>query len=52
MRVLTAEDIDDVFSFRICVESFGAEVVPRMKKRDLVLVGHRTRCSRRRRIAM
>ena len=37
MRVLTAEDIDDVFSFRICVESFAIEqAVPRMTKRDLV----------------
>ena len=37
MRVLTAEDIDDVFSFRICVESFAIEQgVPRMTKRDLV----------------
>ena len=37
LRVLTAEDIDDVFSFRICVESFAIEQsVPRMTKRDLV----------------
>jgi DNA-binding GntR family transcriptional regulator len=37
MRVLTVQDIDDVFSFRICVESFAiAQAVPRMTKRDLV----------------
>ncbi len=37
MRVLTVQDIDDVFSFRICVESFAIEqAVPRMRKRDLV----------------
>jgi DNA-binding GntR family transcriptional regulator len=37
MRVLTMEDIDDVFSFRICVESFAIEqAVPRMTKRDRV----------------
>ena len=37
MRVLTTQDIDDVFSFRICVESFAIEqAVPRMTKRDLV----------------
>jgi DNA-binding GntR family transcriptional regulator len=37
MRVLTVEDIDDVFSFRICVESFAIEqAVPRMTKRDLI----------------
>jgi DNA-binding GntR family transcriptional regulator len=37
MRALTVQDIDDVFSFRICVESFAIEqAVPRMTKRDLV----------------
>jgi DNA-binding GntR family transcriptional regulator len=37
MRVLTVQDIDDVFSFRICVESFAIEqAVPRMTRRDLV----------------
>jgi DNA-binding GntR family transcriptional regulator len=37
MRVFAAEDIDDVFSFRICVESFAIEqAVPRMMKRDRV----------------
>jgi len=37
MRVLTVQDIDDVFSFRICVESFAIEQsIPRMTKRDLV----------------
>jgi len=36
MRVLTVQDIDDVFSFRICVESFAIEqAVPRMTKRDI-----------------
>lgn len=36
MRMLTEQDIDDVFSFRICVESFAIEqAVPRMRKRDL-----------------
>jgi DNA-binding GntR family transcriptional regulator len=36
MRVLTVQDIDDIFSFRICVESFAIEqAVPRMTKRDL-----------------
>jgi DNA-binding GntR family transcriptional regulator len=36
MRVLTVQDIDDVFSFRICVESFAIEqAVPRMRGRDL-----------------
>lgn len=35
MRVLTAQDIDDVFSFRICVESFAIEqAVPRMTRGD------------------
>jgi DNA-binding GntR family transcriptional regulator len=37
MRVMTAQDIDDVFSFRICVESFAIEqALPRMTRRDLV----------------
>lgn len=37
MRVLTVQDIDDVFSFRICVESFAIEqAVPRLRKRDLI----------------
>jgi DNA-binding GntR family transcriptional regulator len=37
MRALTVQDIDDVFSFRICVESFAIEqAAPRMTKRDLL----------------
>jgi DNA-binding GntR family transcriptional regulator len=36
MRALTVQDIDDIFSFRMCVESFAIEqAVPRMTKRDL-----------------
>jgi DNA-binding GntR family transcriptional regulator len=36
MRVFTVQDIDDVFSFRICVESFAIkQAVPRMTKRDI-----------------
>jgi DNA-binding GntR family transcriptional regulator len=36
MRMLTSQDIDDVFSFRICVESFAIQqAMPRMTKRDL-----------------
>jgi DNA-binding GntR family transcriptional regulator len=35
MRALAAQDIDDIFSFRICVESFAIEqAVPRMTKGD------------------
>ena len=37
MRVLTAQDVDDVFSFRICVETFAIEqALPRMTRRDLM----------------
>lgn len=37
MRVLTGQDIDDVFSFRICVESFAIQqAVPRMTKHDVL----------------
>lgn len=36
MRVLTAQDVDDVFSFRICVETFAIQqALPRMTRRDL-----------------
>ena len=37
MRALTGQDIDDVFSFRICVESFAIQqAVPRMTKHDVL----------------
>src|SRR5262249_55082162 len=39
MRVLTGQDIDDVFSFRICVESFAIQqAVPRMTKDDVLVL--------------
>lgn len=35
MRLLTVRDVDDVFSFRICVESFAIEqALPRMTRAD------------------
>lgn len=37
MRIMTAQDIDDVFSFRISVESFAIEqALPRMTRQDLI----------------
>ena len=39
MRVMTAQDIDDVFSFRITLESFAIELaLPRMTQRDLAAI--------------
>lgn len=39
MRVMTAQDIDDVFSFRITLESFAIELaLPRMAQRDLAAI--------------
>lgn len=39
MRVMTAQDIDDVFSFRISLESFAIELaLPRMAQRDLAAI--------------
>lgn len=36
MRVFTPEDVNDVFSFRICVESFAIrQAMPRMSKGDV-----------------
>lgn len=39
LRVMTAQDIDDVFSFRISLESFAIELaLPRMAQRDLAAI--------------
>ena len=39
MRVMTARDIDDVFSFRISLEAFAIELaLPRMTQRDLAAI--------------
>lgn len=36
MRVFTPDDVDDVFSFRICVEGFALrQAMPRMTRRDV-----------------